>query len=110
MLEYYDRNGDEITQLEWGLKIQDWDYKIVRQTEVMGLEVSTVWMGINSSIGGGPPVIFETMVFGAAEGTVWDDFQARYCTEEEALKDHFKLVREILPVKVLYQGIWYGPE
>lgn len=110
MLEYYDRNGDEITQAEWGLKFGDYDYKIVRKTEVMGLEVSTVWMGIDSSLDGSAPVIFETMVFGADEGTVWDDFQLRHCTEEEALEGHFKLVREILPVKVLYQGTWYGSE
>ncbi len=110
MLKYYDRDGDEITQTEWFSKIQDYGYKIVRKTEIMGLEVSTVWLGIDSSLGGTVPVIFETMVFGADEDTVWDDFQARYCTEEEALKDHLKLVQEIRPVKVLCQGTWYGPE
>ena len=48
--------------------------------------MSTVWLGIDHAWGGGPPVIFETMVF--AEGSSLDEDCHRYCTEAEAKQGH----------------------
>jgi len=105
-LKYYDREGKIISQEDWAIKFQNYLYKIVRKSEILDLEVSTVWLGTDFRLNeSGPPIIFETMVFGS-EGTVWEDYQARYETEEEAVADHERIVRDILPVKVLSGGLW----
>jgi len=49
--------------------------------------VSTVWLGLDHGYGGGPPLIFETMVFGGAH----DEDQWRYPTEVEALAGHAEI-------------------
>jgi hypothetical protein len=50
--------------------------------------VSTVYLGMNHQWGDGPPLIFETMVFGGDEGEpCW-----RYSTEEQARAGHDRVV------------------
>ncbi len=57
------------------------------------IEVSTVFLGIDHNhSGSGPPVLFETMVFGGP----YDDTQDRYCTWEEAESGHAKWVAKAL--------------
>jgi hypothetical protein len=56
----------------------------VADTEVGDARVSTVFLGTNNSFGFGPPLLFETMIFGGK----YDDFQRRYCTWEEAEQGH----------------------
>lgn len=75
--------------------MQDWDYKrVALHEDGEKRRVSTVWLGIDHSFGdGGPPIIFETMVFGY-EG--WDDFQLRYATEDEAKTTHDEVVHYVL--------------
>lgn len=46
--------------------------------------VSTVFLGLNHNWGDGPPLIFETMVFG---GPLSDE-QERYSTTQEAIDGH----------------------
>jgi hypothetical protein len=93
MIGYYDRNGDPITPQQWGVYFQDADYKILKQdTLVLGgpVEISTVWLGIDHNFSElGPPLIFETAVFGE-ESTLY-----RWATEEEALAEHEKLVEQV---------------
>lgn len=52
-------------------------------------DVSTIWLGLDHGFGTGPPVIFETMVFG-------DDSEdldvARYSTEQQARDGHTEMV------------------
>lgn len=54
-------------------------------------EVSTVFMGLDHSWDGGPPVLWETMVFGGA----LDGEQERYCSEDEALAGHAAMVARV---------------
>lgn len=63
---------------------------IVKQ-EVLpnGYNVSTVWMGVVWIDGGGPPLIFETLVWNAAGKVVW---QEQYSTENEAILGHLRAV------------------
>jgi hypothetical protein len=63
-------------------------YTSMRDREIC---VSTVFLGIDHRYGGraGPPVIFETMIFGGPLG----DSQQRYVSWGEALKGHRKWVR-----------------
>jgi len=54
-------------------------------------DVSTVFLGLDHSFGGGPPQIFETMVFGG----LYDEEQIRYSTWDEAVAGHNKMVEAI---------------
>jgi hypothetical protein len=55
-------------------------------------KVSTVFLGLDHRFGGeGPPIVFETMVFGGA----LDGEQERYCTKAEALAGHEKMVARV---------------
>lgn len=74
---WYDRDGNKITAQEWERLAIDFNYVRVARTRVTpmvgehavgathpGGEVSTRWMGTHMGIlDGGPPLIFETMVF-----------------------------------------------
>jgi len=54
--------------------------------------VSTVFLGLDHSFEpDGPPVLWETMVFGGPEG----DFQCRYATAVEARAGHAAKVAEL---------------
>ncbi len=87
---YYDRQGKEMTMMEWAKKLEDFDYKIVKQDHVGKYFISTVWLGLNMQFfKGAPKHIFETMIF-CEENK--DDalhlYQERYSTEQEALEGH----------------------
>ncbi len=61
----------------------------VGRTVVGEYVVSTVWlMGIDHQHGDGPPLLFETMVFGGD----YDNELWRYATEEEAMRGHLDVV------------------
>ena len=51
-------------------------------------DISTVFLGLDHGWSGGPPVVFETMIFGGPE----DQFQERYCTWAEAESGHKRAV------------------
>ncbi len=86
---YYNRCGEPITHEqqmeEWKQPDFDWDkMKRVALQEQGDIRVSTVFLGLNHQYGGGPPLIFETMIFGGE----YDEEQWRYTTEAEALQGH----------------------
>ena len=84
MIPYYDRAGNPITLEEVSRLLGDFPYKVVAKTTIGDSEISTVWLGIDHNWGGGPPLIFETLVFGGALA----DEMYRYPTEADALKGH----------------------
>ena len=53
-------------------------------TEHGDVRVSTVFLGIDHSFGLGPPLLWETMIFGGAH----DDYCERYASYAEAVKGH----------------------
>lgn len=59
--------------------------RIVAKTEVGDMNVSTVFLGLNHAFGGGPPLLFETMIFG---GPPDQDYQERCSTWEQAEAMH----------------------
>ncbi len=64
----------------------------VAKTAVLGSEVSTVFLAIDHSFGGGrKPILFETLVFGGP----LDQEQMRYSTWEEAEKGHAAMVQRV---------------
>lgn len=83
MSDYYDRAGNPIDMMTWVQAFED-DEGIVARSESGDVLVSTVWLGLDHSFGDGPPLIFETMIFGGEH----DEDQWRYSTEAEALEGH----------------------
>lgn len=88
---YYSRKGEPISLDQW-MKEWDGDGKIVAKTKVGDYEVSTVYLGLNHNWGAGPPLIFETMIFGTGPH---DQEQWRYSTEEDAIAGHQRRVDDL---------------
>lgn len=55
------------------------------------VEVSTVFLGLDHSFGHGPPLLFETMVFGGK----LDQEMARYATYADAQRGHDLMVSRV---------------
>jgi hypothetical protein len=92
-MNYYDMDGNVITIEEWSRLFEgDQSDRIMEQTTLPGdVLVSTVLLGIDHNFGlGGPPIIFETMVFGP-EGMGEQDMD-RYATKEQAREGHARMV------------------
>src|SRR5258708_36842263 len=100
MAEYYDRQGRPMELMEWAKLHEDpenrMSYKRIAETTLPnGRWVSTVWLGIDHSFGGGPPLIFETMVFDTKE-TMKEEDCDRYSTEAEAIAGHARMCEKWL--------------
>ena len=95
MSGYYDPDGQPLTVHDWtamhGRRGAEGDDSWwCKKTEIGDLEVSTVWLGIDHNWGDGPPLIFETMIFGGES----EDCH-RYATKAEAWAHHDELVRQL---------------
>lgn len=92
LMDCYDRQGNRISMDEYLRLINEngVEYRIVEQWHYEDVLVSTVWLGFDHSFGGGPPMIFETMVFGMSEDS--DEYMRRYSTEEEARQGHQEML------------------
>ena len=55
------------------------------------VQISTVFLGIDHAFGSGPPILWETMIFGG----LLDEFQERYATKAEALAGHQEACRQV---------------
>jgi hypothetical protein len=79
---YYDYEGNPIDLATWAQLFND--ERHLGEDELDGVRVSTVYLGLDHSFGAGPPLIFETMIFGGTlDGDTW-----RYATEAEARAGH----------------------
>ena len=87
---YYDRQGQLITLEQWVVALSNKEIQRVAVDQITEeCHVSTVWLGLNHQWGDGPPMIFETMIFGAS---FLDGECERYSTEQEALEGHARMV------------------
>lgn len=75
----------------WGDWFQNNENRIVAKTEVGDIVVSTVCLGLDHNWGDGPPLIFETMIFGG----VHDQDCWRCATWAEAESQHERVVAEV---------------
>jgi hypothetical protein len=84
--------------LKWSAWFETAD-RIVEQTVVThDVKVSTVFLGIDHQFGDGPPLLFETMVFGGRLGDeVW-----RYSTWDEAVAGHHEAVKMVSSNNILF--------
>jgi hypothetical protein len=95
-LGYFDFEGEAITREEWGRLFEDFDRRQVARTELPGMSVSTVWVGLDHRLPEpldepGPPLIFETMIF-AADDEELDQTCWRYPNKDAALAGHDQAV------------------
>jgi hypothetical protein len=94
-------------QFKWAQFFEAVENRIVAKTRVSGLEVSTVFLGINyGSLAGTEPLWFETMVFADDDRVMpreveallrrWGEYQQqRYSTWAEAEEGHAQMVQII---------------
>ena len=91
---YYGLDGQPISDEEWTNMRRGGGDWIVGRTIVgwdPDVSVSTVLLGLDHGFGDGPPLIFETMIFGGEHaGDQW-----RYGTKEEAERGHLRIVRAL---------------
>ena len=96
----YDFDGNDISVEAWNYLMslsEVTDCRILANGEIGKFWISTVWLGVNLNYGEGPPLIFETMIFGRdEEGIDYDDlYMQRYSTKEDAIKWHSVLVEKL---------------
>jgi hypothetical protein len=82
---HFNRRGEPISMEEWSAAFQQDDRTVARTNLGTRGELSTVYLGLDSSFGDGPPLIFETMMFG---GPMHALRLGRYSTEEQAKAGH----------------------
>ena len=70
----------------------DWATRWQLKTNVKGINVSTVDLGLDHSFGIGAPLYYETMIFGDDR---FEDYQVRYSTKEEAKKGHKEAIKYV---------------
>jgi len=59
-------------------------------TRIESTVVSTIFLGIDHGFGGGPPVLFETMIFSGGDRDGW-----RWHTRAQAIAGHDQIVAEL---------------
>lgn len=72
---------------EWGKMFESTD-RVVKQDTIDDVRISTVFLGIDHSFMSGPPLLFETMIFGGEH----DQYCERYSTWEQAEKGHKRAI------------------
>jgi len=91
-MRYILKNGEPVPEPDF-LTWMTWmegaeENHCVAWTEIGDVKVSTIFLGLDHSLGGGGPVLFETMIFGGEH----DEYQERYRTLEEAMIGHERAV------------------
>ncbi len=76
--------------LKWAAGLED-SNRIVKQEDIGDVQISTVFLGLNNQFGNGPPLLFETMIFGGPH----DQWQDRYSTWDEAAAGHERVAQAI---------------
>ena len=87
MVGIYILDGHDVVEcrdlVEWGKWFETADRKVAKDTK-NDITISTVFLGLDHSSGGGTPIVFETMVFGGE----YDGELDRYSTWAKAEVGH----------------------
>jgi len=73
--------------LEWALWFETAE-RVVAKDDIGGAHISTIFLGIDYNFDSGPPVLWETMIFGGEH----DEYQERYTSEKDARAGHKRAV------------------
>jgi hypothetical protein len=89
---FYDMDGNPTTIGDWAARTDGFEetFRVAKDT-VGEADVSTVLLGLDHSHGSGPPLIFESMIFGGDH----DCAQWRYATREAAEDGHRRIVEAL---------------
>lgn len=82
-----DENGNAVPEpdlMKWGAFFEQSHSRILQQDSANGIKVSTVFLGLDHSFADGPPLLWETMIFGGEH----DQYQERYSTRAQAIEGH----------------------
>lgn len=94
MDKYILRDGAPVLvrdMLEWARWYESASQHVARD-QIGDVTVSTVFLGLDHRhFGNGPPILFETMVFGGA----LDQEQVRYCSWDEAVRGHVEMMTRV---------------
>lgn len=82
---------EEPDLFKWARQFESSNRVVKKSYPADHVEVSTVFLGLDHSFGDGPPLIFETLVFG---GPLADEME-RYSTHREALAGHDAMVERV---------------
>lgn len=83
---------EEFDLLAWARWFETANRTVARTQLPGGVEVSTVFLGLDHNFAdSGPPILFETMVFGGK----MDQESSRYSTWEEAEAGHRAMVMKV---------------
>lgn len=94
---FFNQAGQPVTFVQWMIAFEDWPARRVRDDRIRvrgdAVRISTIWVGIDasSSLGDGPPLIFESTVFGGA----LSGEERWYATRDEAIAGHELLVEQV---------------
>lgn len=94
MADMYILSGHQVIPCIHPLAWADWfenANRCVQKTVLGDATISTVFLGLNHNLGKGPPLVFETIVFGGP----LDQECERYSTWEEAEEGHNKWVEKV---------------
>jgi hypothetical protein len=95
---YYAMNGRPMTQMEWARAFEHDRHISLDYIRLRGhmYRVSTVWLGLDHNFWpGGPPLIFETIVFEDDDMGGFENLMNRYSTLAEAERGHRMFVRAV---------------
>ena len=89
-----DENGQPVPchdLMEWGRFMEQKGVRQVAIDMIGDADVSTVFLGLDHAFGGGPPVLWETMIFGGKH----DGYQERYTSRNRAIVGHQKALEMV---------------
>ena len=76
--------------LKWATWFEKADRNVAK-IKIGGVEISTVFLGLDHNALGDKPQLFETMIFGGKlDGEMW-----RYSTWDEAVEGHKKAIKKV---------------
>jgi hypothetical protein len=80
----------EVDMLTWARWFEEINNRLIAYTEITSeITVSTIFLGVDHRFHGeGPPILFETMVFGGE----FDEYQYRYASYDDAQTGHKMMV------------------
>lgn len=100
MSRYYSRDGHPITIDQWVQAFND--NSLLHDQINDDVRVSTIYLGLDHSFGEGPPLIYETMIFGGE----FDSDCERYTTEAQAREGHAAMLAKAREGVVVAKRGW----
>ena len=79
--------------MKWAKWFGTADHHVAKTTLSNGVDISTIFLGLDHNFTGKPPILFETMVFGGE----FDEQAERYSNWQDAEEGHKKWVAKAQP-------------